>query len=63
MRQLSIGQKLQAITTLTRADGVDHVDLRDIPQWVQATGPRWDTTVLPDLAIERITAIYHEYFL
>ena len=63
MRHYSIGQKLQAIGTLTiRNDKITPADYHDIREWLALAGPGFNTPSLSDKILERIEAVFQIYF-
>lgn len=61
MKQLSIGEKLYAIRSLTAKD-IGKQWVADIHNWFVKAGENYDTTVLSDQAVEQINTLYHENF-
>lgn len=62
-RQLSIAQKLKAISGVhVGRGGIASYDSSDIILWCQQIGDKNDTTLLNDSAVERINTLYHAHF-
>jgi hypothetical protein len=56
------GLQLQAIQRLRLTDGLCWTDAHDIAMWCTLCGRNYETAQLSDKSIERITAIYNQYF-
>lgn len=62
-RQLSIGEKLTALDTVSLRSGISHADYYDIKMWVALAGTKHDTSALHEKSLERIMTLYDEHFL
>lgn len=62
MKQLSVSQKLHAISTVTLKSGMKLADFNDIRMWLEKTNGKSDTTMLDDKSVDRIDSLYYEYF-
>ncbi|MBV8060497.1 MAG: hypothetical protein JO253_03085 [Alphaproteobacteria bacterium] len=56
------GEKLKAISRLKMADGLNYADYYDIGIWWERSDKGQDTTLLSDLARERIDSIFRQFF-
>lgn len=62
MRVLSIGEKLEALSTVSLRSGISTANHGDIARWRAEAGDKLDTTVLSTKTIERIQVLYNEFF-